>query len=479
MSVRVRFSPSPSGTLHMGSAHTALFNWLFARHHGGTFVVRIEDTDQSRSSDAHATALCEILRWVGLEWDEGPERGGPHGPYRQMERMPIYRAALERVIAAGAAYPCYCTPEELAERRERARAEGRPPRYDGKCAHLTPAERQEFERQGRRSAWRLRLPSEGETVVADLVRGEVRFAHATLDDFVIVRSDGVPTYNFAVAVDDSAMQITHVLRADEHLANTPKQLFVYQALGETPPRFGHLPMILAADRSKLSKRHGAVAIEEFRDLGFLPEAVVNYCALLGWSPPNGEEILDADALVAAFDLDRVGSSAAVYDVEKLRWMNAQHLRRLTPSEMAVRARPWLDGVAVDLPGGPALPDVLALVQERVQTLADIPEAIRYFYEAPQVFDESGVRKWATPETAALLRAAADALGGLATFGEAEMEECYRSLAASKGVKAGALIHPTRLALSGRTVGPSLFALAALLGPDACIQRLRAAASRWG
>lgn len=478
MSVRVRFSPSPSGTLHMGSAHTALFNWLFARHHGGSFVLRIEDTDQSRSLDAHVAALCAILHWLGLEWDEGPERGGPHGPYRQMERLPLYRAAMERVIAADAAYPCYCTPQELAERRERARAEGRPPRYDGKCAHLTPAERRELEGQGRRPAWRLRLPADGETVVEDLFRGEVRFAHATLDDFVIVRSDGIPTYNFAVAVDDSAMGITHVLRADEHLANTPKQLFVYQALGQMPPRFGHLPMILAADRSKLSKRHGAVAVEEFRALGFLPEAVVNYCALLGWSPPGGEEVLDVAAMVAAFDLDRVGSSAAVYDLDKLRWMNAQYLRRLTPAELADRARPWLDGIAMDVAGGPALTDVLALVQERVATLADIPEAIRYFYEAPQAFDEAGLRKWATPETAALLRTAADALGGLPVFGEAEMEECYRSLAANQGVKAGALIHPTRLALSGRTVGPSLFALAALVGRAACIERLQEAAARW-
>jgi glutamyl-tRNA synthetase len=462
----------------MGSAHTALFNWLFARHHGGTFVLRIEDTDQSRSAVEHAEALCEVLHWLGLEWDEGPERGGPHGPYTQMERMPLYRAALEQVIASGAAYPCYCTPDELQARREQARKEGRPPRYDGRCARLSEAERAAFEREGRRPAWRLRVPADGETVVDDLMRGEVRFSHATLDDFVIARSDGVPTYNFAVAVDDSDMEITHVLRADEHLANTPKQLFVYRALGRTPPRFGHIPMILAADRSKLSKRHGAVAIEEFRTLGFLPEAIVNYCALLGWSPPDGQEVLDRDAIVAAFDLDRVGSSAAVYDVEKLRWMNAQHLRRLSPDALANWARPWLQDVALDTPGAPPLTDVLALVQERVQTLADLPEAIGYFYAAPTAFDEAGLRKWATPETATLLGGAADALAALPAFGEAEMEECYRALAASCNVKAGALIHPTRLALSGRTVGPSLFALAARLGRDACIQRLRAAADRW-
>lgn len=475
MSVRVRFSPSPSGTLHMGSAHTALFNWLFARHHAGTFVLRIEDTDQSRSAAAHVQALQEILTWLGLEWDEGPGRGGPFGPYIQMQRMPIYRQALDQVIASGAAYPCYCTPEELAERREQARREGRPPRYDGHCAAMTAAERAASERQGRRPAWRLRLPADGETVVHDLVRGEVRFSHSTLDDFVIARSDGVPTYNFAVAVDDSAMEITHVLRADEHLANTPKQLFVYRALGRTPPRFGHIPMILAPDRSKLSKRHGAVAIEEFRALGFLPEAIVNYCALLGWSPPDGAELLDRQSLVAAFDLDRVGSSAAVYDVEKLRWLNAQHLRQLPLDELAARARPFLGELP---PGGPSLTAVLALVQERIQTLADIPAAIGYFYNPPAAYDEAGVRKWGTPETAALLREAAAALEGLPAFGEAEMEACYRGLAASHDVKAGALIHPTRLALSGRTVGPSLFALAALLGRQVCVQRLRAAADLW-
>ena len=480
MSVRVRFSPSPSGTLHMGSAHTALFNWLFARHHGGAFIVRIEDTDQSRSTTEHAEALTVILRWLGIDWDEGPEVGGPRGPYTQMERLPIYQEALARVIASGGAYPCYCTPEELAQRREQARAEGRPPRYDGKCARLSPEERTALEAQGLRPAWRLRVPSEGETIVDDLVRGPVRFAHSTLDDFVIARSDGVPTYNFAVAVDDSAMGITHVLRADEHLANTPKQLFVYQALGETPPRFGHVPMILAADRSKLSKRHGAVAVEEFRALGFLPEAVVNYCALLGWSPPDGTEILDLPDLVSAFDLDRVGSSAAVYDLDKLRWMNAQHLRRLCPAQLVERARPWL--AAAGLPpageGGVPVEQAVALVQERVQTLAELPEAIGYFYNLPQTLDPDGERRWATAETAGLLRAAADGLMDLPSFGEAEMEALYRGMASERGIKAGVLIHPTRLALSGRTVGPSLFALAALLGREECARRLRVAAERW-
>ncbi len=479
MSVRVRFSPSPTGTLHMGSAHTALFNWLYARHHGGTFVVRVEDTDQARSTGDHATAVCATLRWLGLDWDEGPEVGGPFGPYNQMRRLPLYAEALERLKVQDAAYPCYCTPAELESRRELARQEGRAPRYDGHCAHLAPEQRQALEAEGRRAAWRLRVPTEGGIVVEDLIRGNVRFGLQTLDDFVIVRSDGIPTYNFAVVVDDALMQISHVLRADEHLANTPKQILVYRALGLDPPLFGHLPMILAADRTKLSKRHGAIAIEEFRELGMLPGAILNYCALLGWSPPGEAEVLTLQETVQAFDLDRVGASAAVYDVEKLRWMNAQHLRRHSPAAVAELARPWLERAGI-LPGagGPPLEATVALVHERVQTLAELPAALEYFYRAPEVLDPAGERRWANRAGAELLQAAAAEIEALTVFSAVEMENCYRALALRRGIKAGELIHPTRLALTGRTVGPSLFDLAALVGRPECVRRLRATAERW-
>jgi nondiscriminating glutamyl-tRNA synthetase len=482
MGVRVRYAPSPTGNLHIGSARTVLYNWLFARHHGGTFVLRIEDTDLTRSSEAFVEAQQQTLRWLGLDWDEGPGVGGPHAPYRQTERLHLYREALEALRASGAAYPCYCTPEELAARREEARRAGRAPRYDGRCRDLTERQRQAFEAAGRRPAWRLRVPDEGETVVHDLILGDVRFEHAALDDFVIVRSDGWPVYNFVVVVDDLEMEITHVLRGDDHLANTPKQIQVYRALGKEPPAFGHLPSVLAADRSRLSKRHGPVSIEEYREAGLLPEAILNYCALLGWSPPDGSEILTLEEMVAAFDLDRVHRSGAVYDPVKLRWMNGQHLRRLPAEEVARRAAPWLAKAGLPTPdaapeAGPPLAAAVALVQERVQTLAEIPDAITYFYRAPAAYDPAGVQRHFRPEAAARLRAAADAVEGLEPFDAARMEAAYRGLAERMGVKAADLIHPTRLALTGRTVGPSLFALAELIGQKECVARLREAARR--
>lgn len=481
MSVRVRYAPSPTGSLHMGSARTTLFNWLFARHHGGTFILRIEDTDQARSTEAHTRSLCEMLRWLGLNWDEGPEIGGPHAPYHQMGRLPLYRRALERLRKSEAVYRCYCSPEELAARREQARREGRPPRYDGRCRNLSAAEGAALEAQGRRPAWRLRVPDEGETVVHDLIQGDVAYPNHTLDDLVIVRSDGIPTYNFVVAVDDLEMEMTHVLRGDDHLANTPKQLHVYRALGATPPAFGHLPSVLATDRSRLSKRHGPVSIEDYRQMGLLPEAILNYCALLGWSPGEDREVMTLAEMVQAFDLKRVGRSGSVYDVEKLRWMNGQQLRRLSAPEVIARAEPWLAEAGLRDAGrdgaGPPLETAVALVQERVPTLADLPAAVGYFYRGPEAFDPAGVRKHFGSASAPLLRAAAGRIRALAVFGELEMEQAYRALAEELGVKPAALIHPTRLALTGRTVGPSLFALAALIGQAECAGRLEEVASR--
>lgn len=480
MGVRVRYAPSPTGSLHLGSARTTLFNWLFARQTGGTFVLRLEDTDQARSTAAHAEALCESLRWLGLQWDEGPGVGGPHGPYNQMARLDIYRQALETLRNSGAVYPCYCTPAELAERREEQRARGLPPRYDGRCRQLGPRERERLEAEGRRPAWRLRVPEEGATVVHDLVQGDVTYPNHTLDDLVIVRSDGIPTYNFVVTCDDRAMEITHVLRGDDHLANTPKQLFIYEALGATPPAFGHLPSVLATDRTRLSKRHGPVSIEEYRKMGLVPEGILNYCALLGWSPGDGREVMAVDELVEAFDLGRVGRSGSVYDAEKMRWMNAQHLRRLPVTELAERAEPWLGAAslgAAERAGGPSLEDVLALVRERIHTLADIPPAVGYFYREPDTYDPAGAARHFGPDSPALLRAMAGCVEDLPIFGEPELEAAYRALADQLNLRAAALIHPTRLALTGRTVGPSLFALAALLGRSECAGRLRRAAER--
>lgn len=480
--VRVRFAPSPTGYLHLGGARTALFNWLFARHHGGTFVLRVEDTDRERSRPEHVTAIMETLSWLGLDWDEGPDKGGPHGPYLQSERLPLYRREAERLTAAGLAYPCYCTPAELEERRREAYARGLPSRYDGRCSRLTPAERARLEAEGRRPALRFRAPEGGQTVVEDLIRGRVVFENEKmLDDFVILKSDGWPTYNFACAVDDAAMGITHVIRAEEHLSNTPRQLLLCEALGYAAPAFAHAPMILAPDRSKLSKRHGAVAVEEFREGGYLPEAIVNYLALLGWSPGGEREVMSLAEMVASFTLERVGRTAAIYDVDKLTWMNAAYLRQADPDRLVDLVLPRLReaGFAVGGPeGGEGRREwvrrLVLATRERARTLADFPELLRYFFVAPDRYDPGGMAKHFSAEAPARLRAAAEAVRDLEPFTAERVEAAYRSLADRLGIPAAKLIHPTRLALTGRTVGPGLFEIMELLGRDACLERLEAA-----
>ncbi len=482
--VRVRFAPSPTGYLHLGGARTALFNWLFARHHGGTFILRVEDTDRERSRPEHVQVIMETLSWLGLDWDEGPDRGGPFGPYLQSARLDWYRREAERILAAGRAYPCYCTAAELEERRREAYARGLPSRYDRRCARLTGAERKRLEAEGRRPALRFRAPEGGRTVVEDLIRGRVVFDNEKmLDDFVILKSDGWPTYNFACAVDDAAMRISHVIRAEEHLSNTPRQLLLCEALGFPAPAFAHVPMILAPDRSKLSKRHGAVAVEEFRAGGFLPEAVVNYLALLGWSPGGEREIMPLAEMVAAFSLERVGRTAAVYDVEKMTWMNAAYLRQTDPDRLVDLVLPRLREAGFDVDGGGDAAGrrewvrrLVLATRERARTLADFPDLLRYFFVPPDRYDPGGVAKHFGAEAPARLRAAAEAVRDLEPFTAEAVEAAYRGLADRLGIPAAKLIHPTRLALTGRTVGPGLFEIMELLGRRACLERLERAAT---
>src|SRR5512143_1380415 len=351
--VRVRFAPSPTGYLHIGGVRTALFNWLFARHFKGTFILRIEDTDQTRSTDESIEAILQGMRWCGMDWDEGPGRPGPHGPYRQTERMDIYRAHVEKLLAAGRAYRCYCTPEELEERRKEALASGRPPKYDGRCRDLAQAP------EGRQAVIRFRSHEEGKTVVQDLIKGPVTFDNSVMDDLIIMRSDGWPTYNVAVVVDDATMDITHVLRGDDHLNNTPRQIQMYEALGYPLPKFGHLSMILGPDKARLSKRHGATSIMQYKEMGYLPEAMVNYLVRLGWSHGD-QEIFSVSEMVEKFSLDTISSAAAVFNQDKLKWLNHHWINSKPPEEIAGLVAPMFAAEGL-ISGEPDIPWLTKLV----------------------------------------------------------------------------------------------------------------------
>ncbi|HHV56706.1 MAG TPA: glutamate--tRNA ligase [Firmicutes bacterium] len=475
--VRVRFAPSPTGKLHIGGARTALFNWLLARHTGGTFVLRIEDTDLERSTRASVDQIIASLKWLGLDWDEGPEIGGEYGPYYQSQRLHLYEDKAQELIEKGLAYLCYCTPEELAAKREEARRTGRPPRYDGRCRNLSEEECARLAAEGRQPVIRFKVPETGETVVDDLIRGRVAFQNSILDDFVLVKSNGMPTYNFACVVDDHAMGLTHIIRAEEHLSNTPRQVLLYQALGYELPKFAHVPMILAPDRSKLSKRHGATSVEEFREQGYLKEGIINYLALLGWSPEGTDEIMPLERIVEEFSLERISKNAAIYDIKKMTWINGHYLRELPLERVVEEALPFLkkEGLIGAEPTEEELELAtasIALTRDRAKTLVELTDGVSYFFKDDWAYDEKGVRKHFAPVgTAERLRQARERLAGVEPFSAEAVETAYRTLAAELGVKAAQLIHPTRLAVSGRTIGPGLFELMALLGREKCLARL--------
>ena len=481
--VRVRFAPSPTGYLHIGGARTAFFNWLFARHNGGTFVLRIEDTDAERTIEDSIAQMLEAFRWLGIDWDEGPVTGGEYSPYFQSQRRHLYRAAADKLLVDGHAYWCYCTPEELKARRETAVKHGRAPMYDGACRNLTGAQRQALEHEERKPALRLRTPDDGITAYDDLIRGRIEFKNALIGDFVLLKSDGYPTYNFACVVDDSAMNLTYIIRADEHISNTPKQIMVYEALELEPPKFAHVPMILAPDRSKLSKRHGAMSVQEFRDLGFMPEAVLNYLAFLGWTPDTPSEIIAIDEMVRLFRLEDVSKNPAIYDLQKLTWMNGHYLRTAAIDRVISLAVPFMQkaglfGDVVTEPEKEYLRSILSAMRDRVKTLVEIPEAVEYFYHDLTGYDEKGYRNhFAGPAVAGLLEDAASALEAVGgDFTAASAEAVYRKLVEERGISSGQLIHPTRLAATGRTIGPGLFDVLALLGKERSVERMRQAAA---
>ena len=475
--IRVRFAPSPTGTLHIGGARTALFNWLFARHNDGAFILRIEDTDIERSTDESARGIVSALKWLGLDWDEGPEIGGPYGPYFQSQRLSLYTEAANRLLEQGHAYYCYCTQDELVERRQQAMKAGRAPRYDGRCYALSRDEQVGLEQAGRRPTLRFHIPQDGSTVVSDVIRGDVAFSHDVLDDFIIMKSNGLPAYNFACVVDDASMKISHVLRAEEHLSNTPRQILLYRALGLQLPVFVHLPMILAPDRSKLSKRHGATSVQEFTGQGFLPDALLNYLVLLGWSPEGDEEIMPLSEMVRQFSLERVGKTAAIYDTKKLTWMNGHYLNDADLDTLVEQEIPFLQqkGLVpedVSAEQHEYITRVVEIVRTRVKTLAEVADASDYFFSYKFTYEEKGLRiHIAKIGVDKLLEAAGRRVESVEPYDAQTLEDAYRDLGAELGVNAGEIIHPTRLALSGRTMGPGLFEMMAVLGKRKTLQRL--------
>lgn len=473
--IRVRFAPSPTGTLHIGGARTALFNWLFARRQQGKFILRLEDTDLERSTENSAVGIVDSLKWLGLDWDEGPDTGGPFGPYRQSERLPVYKQYLQQLLDSGQAYYCFCSAEELSLQREKAQERKENYAYEGTCRDLPAEEIEARLSQGMKPVIRFCAPAEGNTVVQDLVRGEVVFANELLDDFIIAKSDGWPTYNFAVVADDYTMQISHVIRAEEHLPNTPKQLSLYRALGVNPPQFAHVSMILAPDRSKLSKRHGATSVQEFRDQGYLPEALINYLALLGWSPGDDLDLMSVSEMIERFSLDHVSKSAAIYDIEKLTWMNGHYLAKTDTGAILHMLEPALQAAGWPSAGDPVyLSGIIELVRSRVKTVPEIVPAIEYFFCDPVNYDEKGIEKYFRKDGAIDKLQMVISLLETSPFQPEPIETAIRLKAEEKGLKAADLIHPTRLALTGRTNTPGLFEVMALLGADLCRKRLNQA-----
>jgi glutamyl-tRNA synthetase len=465
---RVRFAPSPTGYLHVGGARTALFNWLLARKHGGVFVLRIEDTDVERSSDDMVEGILDGLRWLGLDWDEGPKIDGPHGPYFQSQRLERYRATAADLVASGHAYYCYCTPETLKAKRDAAEAAGSAWRYDRACCALSADEIAERERDGAARAIRFRVP-EGKTAFDDLVHGPIEFDGANIEDFVLLRSDGHPTYQLSVVADDVEMKMTHVVRGVDHISNTPKQILLYQALGAEVPRFAHVPLIHRHDKKRKSKRHGATSVSEYEPQGSLPEAMFNVLALLGWSPGDDREIMTCDDLVSAFSLEGISGGNAVFNTEKLDWFNQQHLMRLAPDELARRLKPWLEqrGVWNDnyLADRHAwLFSVLELLKPRAKRLDEFVTLGWFFWSDEIEYDSAAVAKHLrTPDMDGHLSALDTALAALESFEPAALEALLRETAEARGVKAASLIHAVRVVVTGKTVSPGLFEVLSLLG----------------
>jgi len=479
--IRVRFAPSPTGYLHIGGARTALFNWLYARHYNGTFVLRIEDTDQVRSTEEAVNVILEGMEWLGLEWDEGPGKGGEYSPYFQIQRLHLYQKYAEQLLKDKKAYYCYCTREELAESREKLSREGKSLKYSRHCLNLSEEEKKRYEAEGRKPVIRLKIPAK-EIAFNDLLRGEVTFDGGLLSDFVIMKSDGIPTYNYAVVIDDALMKITDVMRGDDHISNTPKQILIYEALGFAIPKFAHIPMIMGQDHARLSKRHGATSVMEYKKMGYIPEAVVNYIAHLGWSSGDEREIFSKEELIKEFTLDKISKHAAVFSMEKLNWFNSEYLKKMSIDSLTKMLLPFLkeaNYIESEESLSPAkneyIKEVLKLMQGRIKNFSQFIDYADYFFVEkiniePQVFD-SVLNKEGVP---GILQALEEKLSALKYWDEESIENAVREVASSLQIKGGQIIHPTRVALSGKKVGPGLFELMVVLGQDKTVKRLKEA-----
>ncbi len=510
--VRVRFAPSPTGHLHVGGARTALYNFLYARRNQGVFVLRIEDTDAARSTRESYEGILRGLRWLGLEWDEGPDAGGDYGPYVQSARGVLYHSEADRLMREGRAYRCFCTAEELDAARAEQEARKLPPKYTLTCRDLSQSEIDDRLARGCPFVVRFRMPSEGDVRFRDVIRGDFSFANADLDDFVCVKSDGRPTYNYAVVVDDGHMKISHVIRGDDHISNTPRQVHLYSALGYRLPKFAHLPMILGHDKTRLSKRHGATSVDSYREQHYLSEAMVNYLALLGWSYDGKRELFTLKALIEAFSLKKVSSNPAVFDLGKMEWINAEHFKtlppatkielvcgvleeekllppafevdcsrpvdlKLVPGKEPVRAEAPAEGARAYAREIPRIALIIETLGNRLKLLKDVPDLMGYFYRDDYARDEAAVNNHLmTHEASVRLSALADEFEKLQYFDRASVEETLRGLAERLMIEAGELIHPSRVALTGKTVSPDIFWVIVLLGKAKTIERLRLAAA---
>jgi len=485
--IRVRFAPSPTGPLHIGGARSALFNYLFARQTGGQLILRVEDTDLERSSAASEEIIKDSLHWLGITWDEGIDVGGPHGPYRQTERLSHYREAVDKLLAQGDAYYCYCTEEECEAERQDLIAKGETPRYLGRCRHLTPEQRAELATAGRKPAIRFRVPEDHTIRIADMVRGEVVFETVEMGDYVIVKSDGIPTYNFAVVIDDVDMEITHVIRGEEHLSNTPRQILIYEALNIPQPKFAHVSLILGEDRSKMSKRHGATSVVAYQTQGYLPEAIVNFLALLGWSPEGEEELFTMEELIQQFSLDRVSKRPAVFDVDKLKWINGQYIRKTPTERLTELALPYLReaGLVGETLTGAEMEWATLVVEtlkNHLSCLTDIRDQLEMFMGATVSFESGEAQAILKEETApgvvALFAGRVRAAAGDRLEAET-VKSWLKEIRKETKLGGSQVFMPVRVALTGQMHGPDLDKLAAILGRETVLNRLADSSRQMG